>query len=102
MTVSETQKAREPFIPEGCIAAIPAQSVQSCERVIEALALELASVNYLLGDIIAAYVHDCYTTTEVRQDCSYVRGWEAAGQFLTALSKDWPHLNIHASEGKSD
>lgn len=90
----ETVTAREPFTPEGCIAAIPPQSVQSCELVITTLANELERVNDLLHSALEVYIHRWNTPDEVRAECFYTAGWRSAGDLLAKLRMVWPHLDV--------
>lgn len=94
MPLNETVTAREPVTPEGCIAAIPPQSTQSCELVITTLANELERVNDLLHSALEVYIHRWNTADEVRDECVFTTGWRSAHQLLGELRADWPHLDI--------
>lgn len=85
---------REPVIPPGCIAAIPQQSVQTCEGVIELLAAELQLVNTLFGHVVHDCVHDKHASQEVLQDCPLWQAWNDTKQLLAELRTTWPHLDV--------
>lgn len=63
----KTPPGSVPLTPEGCIAAIPAQSAQSCELVITALAHELAYVRSVLGEVLEVYILGCNASDEERE-----------------------------------
>jgi hypothetical protein len=72
---------REPIVPPGCIAAIPQQSVRTCEQVIELLATELRLVNRLFGEVVHGCVHDKHASPEVLQECVLWQVWNSTCAF---------------------
>ena len=85
---------RPPFKLDGCLAAVPPQSAQSCEAVIEALALELTYAADSLDSIIEVYVHPFGTPDEVKDECIHVETLRDCWACLDALEQDWPHLPV--------
>lgn len=95
--------ANEPSIPEGCIAAIPRQSTESCELVIKALAAELTYVQSLLHSALKYHIYGDEADhpvlahrapAEARFENVYWQGWNDAEKLLGDLRRDWPHLDI--------
>lgn len=78
--------------PEGCIAAIPRQSVESCELVILNLAARLSRTAELLDSAIENHVHGKHITAAEYDNCVYLAGCQAATQLLSNLYRDWPRL----------
>jgi hypothetical protein len=85
---------RPPVKADGCLAAVPPQSAQSCEAVIEALALELTYAADSLDSIIEVYVHPFGTPEEVKDECIHVETLRDCWACLDALKQDWPHLPV--------
>lgn len=83
---------RPPATLDGCLAAVPPQSAQSCEAVIEALAIELTHAADSLNSILEVYVHPYGTPDEVMDECVHVETLRDCWACLDALKQDWPHL----------
>lgn len=93
MSQFDSSTANRPFTPEGRIAAIPAQSAQSCELVIQALADELAYVRSVLYMAAELLTLNHQSDKEPEED-AYWGAWNKSGEFLENLQRDWPHLDI--------
>ncbi len=81
-------------MPDGCIAALPAQSGQSCEGVIEALALKLEELSNVLAHVVWLHVYHERPTEEDLDECLYTAHVREADALLSDMERDWGHLTL--------
>jgi len=86
-----SNRLSETFISEPC--NIPRQSTESCEKVIEVLALELNYVLHMLDEAVVWHIHDKHVTQEELDECEFYEAWCEGREMLEELRKYWPHLN---------
>lgn len=85
-------KWRPATAPDGCIAALPAQSGQSCEGVVDALTATVSRLTQLLEQVVWVHVYHERATEEDLEDCWYMAAVSDAEDLLSDLERDWGHL----------
>jgi hypothetical protein len=91
-----SNRLSEVFISQPC--NIPRQSTESCEKVIEVLALELNYVLQMLDTAMECHIHDKHITEEELEECDFYEAWCEGHEILEELRKYWPHLKCWQDE----
>lgn len=89
-------------MPDGCIAALPAQSGQSCEGVIAVLVSALEDVTSQLAHVVWFHVYHQTPTDEELDECAYMETVRDCRALLDDLARDWGHLDIWETQEDRD